>query len=184
MKKDKVRLRRANRLKYPIIRELGLPYNLCATNRDLAKQISWRMGWADPVSKANAYLVILRYWEVKHGIGAPAPAKRKVAAPKLTKADREAFYQSREWRTLRYMALKQCGAKCQCCGASSKDGKVIHVDHVKPRYTHPHLELEITNLQVLCEDCNLGKGAWDETDWRTAPDAPTPLDLEYKAVLQ
>ena len=31
------------------------------------------------------------------------------------------------------------------------------------------LELQLTNLQMLCADCNVGKGAWDETDWRPGP---------------
>jgi 5-methylcytosine-specific restriction endonuclease McrA len=74
------------------------------------------------------------------------------------------FYNSDAWRTLRYRALKQHGGKCQCCGRKGR----LHVDHIKPRSRFPELELELTNLQVLCEDCNLGKGAWDQTDWRAA----------------
>lgn len=77
------------------------------------------------------------------------------------------FYASDEWRKLRYYALQVCGAKCQCCGVSGRDGATMHVDHVKPRHKYPELELELTNLQVLCADCNIGKGAWDKTDWRT-----------------
>jgi 5-methylcytosine-specific restriction endonuclease McrA len=76
------------------------------------------------------------------------------------------FLESREWQELRYRALKLHGARCQCCGATRKDGKEIHVDHIKPRSRFPLLALDIANLQVLCGDCNRGKGAWDETDWR------------------
>lgn len=76
------------------------------------------------------------------------------------------FLQSFEWRKLRMEALKLNGARCQCCGASPANGAVMNVDHIKPRKTHPELALEITNLQVLCEDCNHGKGNWDSTDWR------------------
>lgn len=78
------------------------------------------------------------------------------------------FYQSRAWKELRYRALLQCGGKCQCCGASARSGAVLHVDHIKPRSKYPHLQLSLSNLQVLCERCNLGKGAWDSTDWRTS----------------
>lgn len=78
----------------------------------------------------------------------------------------EDFYSSREWRELRYLALKNTEGRCQCCGACSSDGVRIHVDHVQPRYTRPDLSLSLDNLQVLCEDCNFGKGAWDNTDWR------------------
>lgn len=88
-----------------------------------------------------------------------------VVMPK-SKGSGEGFYVSIEWRNLRYMALKLLGARCQCCGASAKDGVRIHVDHIKPRSTHPHLALCLSNVQILCDDCNFGKGNWDSTDWR------------------
>lgn len=76
------------------------------------------------------------------------------------------FYKSNAWRQLRYLALKNTDGRCSCCGASQKEGIVLHVDHVLPRYKRPDLSLSLDNLQVLCEDCNIGKGAWDDTDWR------------------
>ena len=76
------------------------------------------------------------------------------------------FLSSFEWRKLRMVALKKYGAKCQCCGASPATGAVMNVDHIKPRKFFPHLALDIENLQVLCGDCNHGKGNWDSTDWR------------------
>jgi len=72
-------------------------------------------------------------------------------------AKSNAFLTSRSWRELRYTVLKERGAKCECCGASAATGAAIHVDHIKPRFTHPELALVKTNLQVLCEDCNVGK---------------------------
>jgi 5-methylcytosine-specific restriction endonuclease McrA len=77
-----------------------------------------------------------------------------------------AFLESFEWRKLRMVALTKYGNVCQCCGMSPKDGIVIHVDHIKPRKTHPELALDINNLQILCESCNHGKSNWDSTDWR------------------
>jgi hypothetical protein len=68
------------------------------------------------------------------------------------------FLQSYEWRQLRFQALQKYGRRCQCCGASPETGAVMHVDHVKSRRKFPHLALDIENLQVLCEDCNHGKG--------------------------
>lgn len=81
-------------------------------------------------------------------------------------AQTEEFLKSWEWRTLRMKVLKKYGARCQCCGATAADGVRICVDHIKPRKTHPHLALVEDNLQVLCDPCNQGKGAWDDTDWR------------------
>ena len=42
----------------------------------------------------------------------------------------------------------------------------MHVDHIKPKSTHPHLALVKSNMQVLCEDCNMGKSNRDATDFR------------------
>lgn len=76
------------------------------------------------------------------------------------------FLQSYEWRKLRMQAIKKYGARCQCCGSTPADGIVINVDHIKPRKKYPHLALELSNTQCLCNPCNHGKGNWDETDWR------------------
>lgn len=78
----------------------------------------------------------------------------------------DGFYKSREWKQIRYLALRNNGAACQCCGARAADGVTLHVDHIVPRYKAPHMSLALDNLQVLCDDCNMGKGAWDSTDWR------------------
>ena len=76
------------------------------------------------------------------------------------------FYSSRAWQILRYQAFEKYGNKCQCCGATTQDGVTMHVDHIKPKSTHPELALDLNNLQILCIDCNVGKiNQWD-TDWR------------------
>ncbi len=80
----------------------------------------------------------------------------------------DAFLSTYEWRRVRMVALKKYGARCQCCGASPADGAVMNVDHIKPRKLFPHLALDVDNLQILCHDCNHGKGNWDMTDWRPA----------------
>jgi hypothetical protein len=76
------------------------------------------------------------------------------------------FLLSKAWLRLRLSALKQHGNKCQCCGQSPEDGIKLNVDHIKPRRLFPELALELTNLQVLCSQCNEGKGNWDMTDFR------------------
>lgn len=78
----------------------------------------------------------------------------------------DAFLSSYEWRKVRMQALKMYGPRCQCCGATPADGAVMNVDHIKPRKLYPDLALDVNNLQVLCAECNHGKGNWDTTDWR------------------
>jgi 5-methylcytosine-specific restriction endonuclease McrA len=76
------------------------------------------------------------------------------------------FYLSRSWLELRYKALKLNDGKCCCCGRGRKQNVVLHVDHIKPRSLYPSLQLDINNLQILCEECNIGKSNKDFTDWR------------------
>lgn len=78
----------------------------------------------------------------------------------------DAFLSTYEWRKLRMEALKKYGPKCMCCGATPATGAVMNVDHIKPRKLFPSLALSLDNLQILCHDCNHGKGNWDQTDWR------------------
>lgn len=78
----------------------------------------------------------------------------------------DGLYVSARWRVARYEALKRADGRCECCGASVPDGVRLHVDHIKPRSRFPKLAFDPSNLQVLCEDCNIGKGDWDATDWR------------------
>ena len=78
----------------------------------------------------------------------------------------QSFLESYAWRRLRLIALKYYGTKCMCCGASPNSGSQVNVDHIKPRKTFPELALDLGNLQILCHECNHGKGNWDMTDWR------------------
>jgi hypothetical protein len=90
----------------------------------------------------------------------------RIYRPSSTPAAPTGFYDTQEWKELRYKVLQRYGATCQCCGATRQDNVKIHVDHIKPRSRFPKLELDINNLQVLCEPCNMGKRAHDLTDWR------------------
>jgi 5-methylcytosine-specific restriction endonuclease McrA len=90
------------------------------------------------------------------------------------------FYNTPEWKRIRYEALKQSNGRCECCGAGSKEGATLNVDHILPRRSFPKLALDINNLQVLCAWCNEGKGNWDQTDWRIEQE----LDLVYVSFLR
>ena len=92
---------------------------------------------------------------------------RRKLSKKSKKKDKKQlnFYSSKEWRDVRYRALKLHGRQCLCCGAKPPQ-VVLHVDHIKPRSLRPDLELDINNLQILCEDCNLGKSNKDSIDYR------------------
>lgn len=84
---------------------------------------------------------------------------------KISKSKLEKFYKSREWIKLSYQTKIIRGRKCECCGAEPPKVR-INTDHVKPIKKYWDLRFDPNNLQILCEDCNLGKGSWDETDFR------------------
>lgn len=101
----------------------------------------------------------------------PKIKHKKTRKRKKTYSSYKDFYSSKEWRKLRVRVLEKYGCKCMMCGRSPKvHGVVLHVDHIKPRSKYPELELDISNLQVLCEDDNLGKSNRYETDYRPDED--------------
>lgn len=112
------------------------------------------------------------------------PASMPIEPPAVIAFDApqvKAFYASWEWKRLRYDVIQERGRKCECCNRTAQDhGIVINVDHIKPIRYHWHLRLVQSNLQVLCDDCNMGKGSRDETDWRKSEDAPAPAVLPWE----
>lgn len=77
-----------------------------------------------------------------------------------------AFYASREWKLARYDTLRRDGPRCTCCGRTPQDGAVVNVDHIVSLRVDWSRRLDPKNLQVLCDDCNEGKGARHSDDWR------------------
>ena len=57
--------------------------------------------------------------------------------------------------SMRYDVLKRDGFRCVLCGMSSKDGAVLHVDHIIP--VSKGGKSVMSNLRTLCEKCNIGK---------------------------
>lgn len=146
-----------------ILNSLNLPpWRL--KDRQLISRIVQETGWKRP-GKQDKRDFFLRY--LKHLKDRGVEIVWGQHAVRIVPNTERPFYKSREWKELRYQALKAHGARCQCCGATAKEsGQMMHVDHIKPRSKFPHLALDLSNLQVLCAACNLGKSNIDETDWR------------------
>lgn len=56
---------------------------------------------------------------------------------------------------IRYNVLKRDNYACQICGVTAKDGAKLHVDHIVP--VSKGGKTVMSNLQTLCDRCNLGK---------------------------
>lgn len=126
---------------------------------DYAKAV--RYGWRPPESLISSRRAIKSVPTISK-----SKSSNKFFANSFAFVATDAFLESFEWRKIRMEALKKYGAKCMCCGATPAIGAVMNVDHIKPRKKFPELALSIDNLQILCHDCNHGKGNWDMTDWR------------------
>lgn len=87
------------------------------------------------------------------------------------------FYRSREWTRPAYEMKIEHGRACQCCGASSYDARIVS-DHIRPARFYWHLRFERSNIQTLCDDCNLGKGSRDNTDFRRK--SPREIEQFYR----
>ena len=129
----------------------------------------WSLKLAWKLAGRLAYLLLAMVGSLLWLLAWPLRRRPEVA---LEWPTADAFYRSSPWRRLRVDVLEdnreRYGAvTCECCltGATAR----WHVDHIRPRSTHPELALEPANLQVLCEDCNLGKGVRYATDWREEP---------------
>lgn len=132
--------------------------NEYATNVGVCFCIHNETGWSIPGSAKQYPRFISRYSKQLN-----RDSKRSYRKKWTTS---EEFYNSKQWKELRYTALSLSEGKCNLCGATAHDGVQIHVDHIKPRSKHPELELDLDNLQVLCGDCNYGKSNYDDMDFR------------------
>ncbi len=168
----------ANRVIFRAMKLADIPYKNINMN-EAAKLVSnhYNLGTGnDKIAAAEAVLRIIGPEIVPSLLRATStyrPPKTPVEKPRVRgRADSEInerikeFYASWEWKEARYQVLKARGRLCECCGAGPSTGAVIVVDHVKPLRKYWHLRTDKSNLQVLCNDCNMGKGSWDETDWR------------------
>lgn len=108
----------------------------------------------------------LREFAENHGIRPCKPTpKRNIRRAKAKPTN--TFYLSREWQALRYQVIRHANGMCAACGATAQSsGRPMHVDHIIPRSIDPSKALEFSNLQLLCEACNLGKSNTDSINWK------------------
>lgn len=66
-------------------------------------------------------------------------------------------YYDEDFRKLRLQVFLRDGEICASCGAKPGKGLSLTIDHIKPVSKFPELARDISNLQVLCWDCNLSK---------------------------
>lgn len=87
--------------------------------------------------------------------------------------DRSWFYR----KDLKYAGVKarfldiwreRCALVCMCCGMDVSSWRDRNVDHIYPVRFHWSKRYDLTNLQVLCRNCNKRKKSIDASDYRPA----------------
>lgn len=86
-------------------------------------------------------------------------------AAKQTRAYKMQLERSKMSASLRYKVLIRDKKICVICGASAKNGAVLHVDHIIPVAKGGLTTLE--NLRTLCDRCNLGKKDKIESEYQS-----------------
>jgi 5-methylcytosine-specific restriction endonuclease McrA len=91
--------------------------------------------------------------------------ERAARSERLRAQKAKNYYGTPEWRRVRYLFLRQQKRPLTCSLCNRSDG-VICVDHIKSVRRYPELRSRLDNLQLLCTQCNLGKGSDFDDDWR------------------
>ena len=74
--------------------------------------------------------------------------------------------------SVRYSLLQKANGKCALCGRTVlHDGITLHIDHILPVCAGGSNKL--TNLRVVCADCNLGKSIFDKVECNPNDRPPT-----------
>ena len=80
---------------------------------------------------------------------------------KMNSSNKENNGEKHHYYKNRYELLKKANFKCQCCGSSPKEDPSVRlqIDHIKPKSKGGTDKKD--NLQILCWECNIGKGNRD-----------------------
>jgi hypothetical protein len=65
---------------------------------------------------------------------------------------------------LRYQVLQRDRGTCCACGRNRHDDVALHIDHIHP-FSLGGMTV-LSNLQTLCDECNLGKSNRSDADFR------------------
>ena len=119
-------------------------------------------------------LVVLSYQHHSAEIhSGPTISEHDEAVPENLDSPTYDSPRSPKWRTVRNHFVTQNGGVCAACGTTDNP----HVHHIKSFHEHPELELDPTNLIILCgpkaENCHLrighdpdGPGGPQHADWK------------------
>lgn len=194
-------------IRKPSVQELKAISQNSGKGASRSRLASWGVPWPPPNGWLKALMAEALERSGSEILHSPAPSKkpsgkqakrkkrllrqahqmRAKFEPIRSREEKDAFYFTWEWKKLRMQAFERDGRRCVCCGATPADGIRLVVDHIKPLGEFWSLRLELSNTQVLCNDCNMGKGNWLHKDFRTEEpevDDGDPLMAEFREIMR
>ena len=65
------------------------------------------------------------------------------------------FYKSKEWKSVRAVAMARAGGMCESVGCFHPAEEVHHKIHLTPQnISDPNVALNVDKLECLCRDCH------------------------------
>lgn len=135
------------RFRYRMIRKAGCRCELCGARKPLklvyVKEIAIfpELALAPENAKVICYRCLSDEW------------------PGGSTGGYKSFYDRPEWKHARERVIANLGITCRHCHRTPDVPSDVHVDHIEPKFIFPEKALILGNLQPLCVDCNIGKGA-------------------------
>jgi len=101
------------------------------------------------------------FWFVKEmatsvSYGHPSKGLEYIACDRPSRFGRNAWKRVGIKPKQRVQVLARDNYTCKMCGASRSEGAILEIDHIHP--VSKGGTNDLSNLQVLCRDCNAGKG--------------------------
>lgn len=77
------------------------------------------------------------------------------------------FYKSKEWKSVRAVAMARAGGMCESIGCYNPAEEVHHMIYLTPQnISDPSVALNVDKLECLCRDCHQAKHRVDRHNGR------------------
>lgn len=106
--------------------------------------------------------LVMLLWE---RIFSPIPPLKKGELP--SRKHTQAFYATLAWKELSYRTRTRYPPRCMLCLKPGSETNPLVCDHIKPLRFNWELRLDPNNMQILCNNCNIGKGSHCDADYRS-----------------
>lgn len=83
------------------------------------------------------------------------------------KSEQHAFYQTKQWHTLREVVLRRDNYLCQYCKTHGRIREGVIIDHVVPYEVEPWNKSNVENLATCCRSCHYRKTMWEQKYYGT-----------------